>query len=133
MTRHLIGKAIFAAAALALCACGQEMGGAVAQDMPDAARQAPIEMKSAMCIVGVEFKDECLFDPHGRGSFSLRKEDGRPLYDDIVEVSVFVFAEGQADVRTKDGKGVSTRLGEALRSEEYPACWLGDGFSVCAY
>ena len=95
----------------------------------------PTEAKTATCILGPSrYKDACLFDPRGRGSFSLTRAEGAAFYDDVVEVQVFVFAPGQAEVRVAHADGSNTRMGEAARMEDYPACWLSaEGWSICAY
>ena len=61
------------------------------------------------------------------------REDGAAFFEDVTEIMVFVFDKGQADVRARHSSGDNARWGEAKRSETYPACWIGDNFSVCAY
>ncbi|NNU14874.1 hypothetical protein HK107_00875 [Parvularcula sp. ZS-1/3] len=133
--------------ALMLAACGSEnatlaeretyeaMEEAMAQEDlgPDNGR-TPVEIKTATCLLWPSnFRGDCSFEPRGRGSFMVRLEDGQTFYDDVFEVFVSVFKEGHADVRVINKDGSSEMLGEAKRSETYPACWIGTGFSVCAY
>lgn len=96
--------------------------------------RTPVEIKTSKCLLWPSnFRGECNFEPRGRGSFSVTLDDGAPFYDDVTELFVSVYQEGRADVRALMADGSSEMVGEAERSETYPACWIGDGFSVCAY
>ncbi|MEE4209325.1 MAG: hypothetical protein V2I43_08680 [Parvularcula sp.] len=154
---HRQGAAGWAAgviAAIGLAGCGQnqaETGSeavanvattiAAAQqnmqdNLPDAAKGAPApnEEKLAECLLWPgNYRGDCIFEPRGKGSFAVRRPDGETFYDDVAEVRVMIYAEGQADVRSFDKDGESRRWGDAERSEGYPACWIGHKFSVCAY
>ena len=150
MRGRLIGAALASLAGLMLPGCGggaeavteagAETPPAVAPpvSLPEGARDAPssadTETREVTCIVGPKrYKGPCQFDPLGRGSFALAMADGAPLYGEVTEILVFVFAPGEAEVRTRTLTGTE-RLGEAKRMPDYPACWLGaSGWSVCAY
>lgn len=106
------------------------------ESLPEQAlgQEAPSESQLAQCRLWPNtYRGPCMFEPRGKGSFSVTREDGSAFYDDVAEIIVFVFDEGLADVRAKHLSGDNDRWGEAKRSETYPACWIGDEFSVCAY
>lgn len=132
---------------LMLAACGNQnatlaeretyeaMEEAMAQeDLGPTNGRTPVEIKTATCLLWPSnFRGDCSFEPRGRGSFIVRIDEGQTFYDDVSEILVSVFLEGQADIRVIKTDGTSEMLGEAKRSETYPACWIGTGFSVCAY
>lgn len=140
-----------AACLIVLAACGEneetgrkEAETATETAMADAMTEAlgaevksgrtPVEIKTATCLLWPSnFRGECAFEPRGRGSFSVTLEEGERFYDDVSQIVVSVFMEGRADIRVINTDGTSELLGEAMRSETYPACWIGSGFSVCAY
>ncbi|MDP8993797.1 MAG: hypothetical protein M3N07_02260 [Pseudomonadota bacterium] len=93
--------------------------------------------RRACCVVASEgqptYRGPCLFLPLGGGSFSVRPVGRRLMIGDTTDVSVQILAPGVADVRGLTAGGINSRWGEALRSDRDRACWIGDGFSVCAY
>ncbi|MCQ8184383.1 hypothetical protein [Parvularcula maris] len=136
--RNLIGGALL------LAACGSEAGVVQESDLPEemqdilpeglASERTPVEIRDAKCLLWPSnFRGACKFEPRGRGSFAVTLEEGDMFYDDVSEILVSVFLPGEADVRALTTTGGSTYVGEAKRSESYPACWIGKGFSVCAY
>ncbi len=81
----------------------------------------------------VEFKGKCAFTPEKGGTFSLSNLDRtKPLYGSILDVSVYVVGRGEAEVRGLTKEGINSRWGEARRSKEDPACWVGSDFKICA-
>ncbi|MEO1041572.1 MAG: hypothetical protein AAFX52_04715 [Pseudomonadota bacterium] len=124
-----------------LSGCGesasQDTSASLPQDaLPEAAlgTAAPEELKTAQCVLWPgEYRGDCVFEPRGKGSFSVTREDGRPFYDDVLEVVVMIYAKGEANVRGRVEDGTTAEWGDAMRSESYPACWIGSDFSVCAY
>lgn len=76
----------------------------------------------------------CNFEPDGRdGSFilsSLRR--GGALVNDIVMISVTIVSLGVAEVRGLTRAGGNSRWGEARRSAQDRACWIGADFQICA-
>ena len=82
----------------------------------------------------VEFDGKCRFTSDGTGgSFSLASRDGQSaLYGSILDVSVSIIETGVADVRGLTKDGINARWGEAKRSKQDRACWVGDDFRVCA-
>ena len=81
----------------------------------------------------LEFKGGCKFLSETGGSFSLQslKKD-KPLYDDVIVLSVYVERGGLADVRGLTPAGINSRWGEAHRSSRDRACWVGEDFEICA-
>lgn len=138
----LFGVALCAAV---LAACGnpdvvKSEAETIAQGLPEdvmeevRSSRTPVEIKTANCLLWPSnFRGDCQFEPRGRGSFSVRLDEGDTFYDDVAELLVTVYMPGQADVRAMNADGTSHMIGEAKRSETYPACWIGTGFSVCAY
>jgi hypothetical protein len=146
MIGRLASSGALLLASVVLAGCGSEAGvagvsvsvqEAMQDDLPSdlAKGRTPVEIKTANCLLWPSnFRGTCGFEPRGRGSFSvtLEEEDG-VFFDDVSQILVSVFLPGQADVRAITTGGTSFMMGEARRSEEYPACWIGEGFSVCAY
>ncbi|MEO1656884.1 MAG: hypothetical protein AAFR65_04115 [Pseudomonadota bacterium] len=141
INQAVVRGAIGLIAALQLSACSES----VSQDdaaampagaLPDAAlgTEAPEELKTAQCVLWPgEFRGDCQFEPRGKGSFAVTRDDGKPFYDDVLEVVVMIYAKGEANVRSRLVDGTIAEWGDAMRSESYPACWIGSDFSVCAY
>lgn len=81
----------------------------------------------------VDFNGKCRFTPDGAsGSFSLSRDGQGALYGTILAVTVVVVSPGVAEVRGLTRDGINSRWGEAKRSAQEPACWLGSDFKVCA-
>jgi hypothetical protein len=80
------------------------------------------------------YKGKCLFSSEQGGSFSLSNPlNDKPLYDTINFVNVNVVEAGVADVRALTSDGMNSRWGEAGRSSQDRACWVGADFKVCAW
>ena len=80
------------------------------------------------------YKGKCLFVPDTKGSFALlNTQKNKPLFNGIVDVSVFIIEKGVAEVRGLTTDGINSRWGEAKRSKEDKACWVGEDFKVCAW
>lgn len=78
------------------------------------------------------FKGSCLFTPEPGGSFSLSNtREEKPLLENITIVSVFVVQKGVAEVRGLTTDGITSRWGEAKRSQKDTACWEGSDFKIC--
>ena len=59
--------------------------------------------------------------------------DGKSrLYGEILDVSVFIVAPGEAEVRGLTVHGINSRWGPAKRSTQDAACWMGADFRICA-
>ena len=82
----------------------------------------------------VEVNGPCRFRPDGgAGSFTLENRDRqKALYGSILSVTVSVVSPGMAEVRGLTRQGVNSRWGEAKRSNDDRACWIGADFKICA-
>lgn len=81
----------------------------------------------------VVFKGKCLFLLEHGGTFSLSALDkNKPLFDDILVVSVSILKKDTAEVRGLTSSGINSRWGEAVRSKKNKACWMGSDFKICA-
>ena len=80
----------------------------------------------------VQVSGPCRFSPDQGGSFTLDYDSGRPLFNEIMQVSVAIISPGVAEVRGLTRQGVNSRWGEARRSRQDPACWAGSDFAICA-
>jgi hypothetical protein len=94
--------------------------------------------KPALCTIqergATTFSGRCVFSPtDDKGSFSIRKANGRQLVPGVTDVSVFVVTPGTAEVRGLTVNGIHSRWGSATRSVSNPACWQGTDFEICAY
>jgi hypothetical protein len=79
------------------------------------------------------FAGKCAFVMGERGSFSLLNlERDRPLYRGMIAVSLEIVSTGVGDVRGLTTDGINSRWGEARRSTQDPACWVGSDFRICA-
>ncbi|MGA9520063.1 MAG: hypothetical protein WBV82_01285 [Myxococcaceae bacterium] len=77
---------------------------------------------------------KCSFRPEKGGTFSLSNlDDTKPLYGPILSVSVVVVGRAEAEVRGLTKDGINSRWGEAIRSKDDPACWVGSDFKICAW
>lgn len=80
------------------------------------------------------FKGKCLFMPEKGGSFSLQSVNrDRPIMEGLIDVNVQIIEKGVAEVRGLTTEGSNSRWGEARRSDKDRACWVGNGFRVCAW
>jgi len=76
---------------------------------------------------------KCRFVPEAGGSFTLENRDAkRPLYGEILMVTVSIVSPGNAEVRGLTRQGINSRWGEARRSNQDRACWEGSDFKICA-
>lgn len=81
----------------------------------------------------VAFGGRCRFIPDQGGSFALAHPDpNRALYGRILSISVFIVSPGVAEVRGLTDAGNNSRWGEARRSRQDGACWVGTDFTICA-
>ncbi len=79
------------------------------------------------------FDGRCRYIPDQGGSFALAHANpNRPLYGRILSISVFIVSPGVAEVRGLTDAGNNSRWGEARRSRQDAACWVGSDFTVCA-
>ena len=81
----------------------------------------------------VEVSGKCRFIPDDGGTFTLENTDqNKPLYGEILTVTVAIVSPGRAEVRGLTKAGINSRWGEATRSARDRACWEGSDFKICA-
>jgi len=84
--------------------------------------------KDATCEVtlgGARIDGACDFQPRGGGSFDVTMKDGRN-FDGSPSLSLDVLRKGIAEIRSSDRSH-----GAASRSDSDPACWEGNGVTLC--
>ncbi len=98
----------------------------------------PAQAKSARCVItsasGPVYSGPCIFTPEGKGGFTLTSV--RPqghLGETLVAVTVEVTGPGEAFVRGMEEGYPNSAWGDAKRSRQDPACWVGADFRICAY
>ena len=105
--------------------------------VPAAPAPAKSKPPTARCVVASAgertYDGPCLFARESGGSFTARPARGRAFFAGISSISVALTGRGVAEVRGLTADGINSRWGEARRSRRDPACWLGSGFSICAY
>ncbi len=98
---------------------------------------ADAQPRQARCVVtaegGARYAGPCRFQSERGGSFTVSPARGRSFPDGVTSISVAMMGQGEADVRGLTRDGVNSRWGTATRSRRDRACWVGSGFSVCAY
>ena len=115
--------------ALALAAAASLAAFAIPAD----AEAKPRQVRCAVTSEGAAYRGTCTFTPEAGGSFSLAPVGRRYLVGRVGSVSVSLFRPGAAEVRGLTADGINSRWGEARRSTRDRSCWVGSGFSVCAY
>jgi hypothetical protein len=81
----------------------------------------------------IELKGKCLFTREKGGSFALENVNrDKPLFGEILVVSVSIVSASVAEVRGLTIRGNNSRWGPARRSSSDNACWQGSDFKVCA-
>jgi len=96
----------------------------------------PASAKTARCVIrseGGSYRGPCSYSVQRGGTFTVKPIGRRVLMPGVMMVTVFVDRDGYANVSALTGSGVNSRWGQATRSRRDNACWVGDGFSVCAY
>jgi hypothetical protein len=82
----------------------------------------------------VQLNGTCRFGSEAGGSFTLENVDrNRPLFEQILVMSVSIVSPGAAEVRGLTRDGINSGGGEARRSMRDNACWEGSDFSICAH
>ena len=97
---------------------------------------APAQARTARCVIkseGGAYRGPCSYSAQRGGTFTVKPIGRRTILPGVMMVTVFVDRDGYANISGLTGAGVNSRWGEATRSRRDPACWAGDGFSVCAY
>lgn len=92
--------------------------------------------RPARCVVNsagaAAYNGKCEFSSETGGSFSIMAT-GKPAFNGATVISVSVTLPGVAEVRGLTRDGINSRWGEAKRSKEDPACWVGSDFKICVY
>ena len=93
--------------------------------------------KPARCYVSAAgtspWEGDCRFRADEKGSFVITPTYEPDFQEGILDVNLWITAPGVAEVRGVTSAGINSRWGEAKRSTTDGACWVGDGFTVCAY
>ena len=91
----------------------------------------------ARCIVqsdgSATYRGPCLFTAERNGSFSVTPPEGRRFSSGISIISLGIVSRGVGEVRGLTRDGINSRWGQALRSPQDPACWIGEDFRICVY
>lgn len=103
-----------------------------------AAASLPVaaEARPARCEIqaeGESYRGPCEFRSERGGSFSVEHPDGHNLLPGVAMLSLTITSPGVGEFRALTSGGISTSWGEARRAEYDPACWSGDGLTLCAY
>jgi len=81
----------------------------------------------------VEMSGACRFTREKGGSFALTSANrDKPLFGEILTVSVSIVSPDVAEVRGLTMRGNNSRWGAARRSPRDRACWEGSDFPICA-
>jgi len=100
--------------------------------------QAQSRGRLAQCHVEtagtVKMSGTCRFTSEKGGSFTLAHANrDKPLFGEILTVSVSIAAPDVAEVRGLTVRGNNSRWGAARRSPRDRACWEGSDFRICAH
>jgi hypothetical protein len=97
------------------------------------------DRKIAKCYVlesdQVSYDAKCYFVKTSKdGSFSLLPLRGKKflINDEIISLGVSIMGQGKANVRGLTADGINSNWGDAIRDTKDRACWIGDGFKICA-
>ena len=112
----------------------EETAGADTETTAETSKPKPGKIADCM-ITSAEsgYEGGCRFVAEKGGSFSVSRDDGSNIVDDVVIITVAVIGSGKAEVRGLTSAGINSRWGEATRSTSDKACWTGSDFEVCAY
>lgn len=96
------------------------------------------QAKPALCHIEqygqVVLHQKCDFYAEKGGSFSLSHfNKGKPLLDDVTDVSVTIIAPNVAEVSGLTRDGINSRWGEFHRSQSEKACWVDGETKICAW
>lgn len=91
--------------------------------------------KIAKCNVsnsyGESFKGSCKFTMYEKGSFTIEPSKRGDLILGSDMVSLWITEPGLGEVRGTTPEGGNSRWGEAERSSQNRACWVGSDFRIC--
>jgi hypothetical protein len=82
----------------------------------------------------IQVSGPCRFTAEKGGSFALENSNrSRPLFGEIIMVSVAIVSPGVAEVHGLTQSGNNSRWGQARRSKRDGACWEGADFRIYAH
>jgi len=94
------------------------------------------EARTARCVVDSgdfpTWAGACDFEADADGSFAISPLEGA-FPGGVSDITVSITEPGVAEVRGLTSRGVNSRWGEARRSDDDRACWVGEDFSICVY
>ena len=92
--------------------------------------------KNATCQVDeggkTRYKGVCKFEPQGGGSFYV-SHPNMPKRIGVEGLMVMIESKDYAVVQATKIGGGGSMWGEAIRSQQQKACWLGENFKICAW
>lgn len=98
--------------------------------------QSPPGTRIARCVIEARrsagFIGPCAFVRERGGTFTISRPNGADLMG-VSLITVAVVGRGVAEVRGLTTNGINSSWGRATRSRGDPACWIGNGFRICAY
>lgn len=106
-----------------------------ASSAPLEKQNAASKAKQANCNVsnsyGESYKATCKFTMYENGSFTIEPSKQGDLILGSDMVSVWITEPGFAEVQGATPEGGNSRWGEARRSAQNRACWVGSDFRIC--
>lgn len=91
--------------------------------------------KIAKCNVsnsyGEAYRGSCKFTAYEKGSFTIEPSKRGDLILGSDMVSLWITEPGLGEVRGTTPEGGNSRWGEAERSSQNRACWVGSDFRIC--
>ena len=100
--------------------------------LPDRDGRGARLVRCSVSTPGEYYRGPCYFLAESTGGFSLYRPDAGELVPGTTIVSLGKTSSERGDIRGLTTDGISSRWGEAERSDADPACWGGADFEVCA-
>lgn len=92
--------------------------------------------KSAVCQIDeggqTRYKGKCNFEPQGGGSFYISHPDITKKVK-VSGLTIMIEKKDQAIVEATKPSGGGSIWGEAYRSQQQKACWVGSDFRICVW
>lgn len=98
------------------------------QNVASTAKQANCNVSNSY---GESFKGSCKFTMYEKGSFTIEPSKRGDLILGSDMVSLWITEPGLGEVRGTTPEGGNSRWGEAERSSQNRACWVGSDFRIC--
>ncbi|MCS4298907.1 MULTISPECIES: hypothetical protein [Acinetobacter] len=97
---------------------------------------AQAKAKSAVCQIDeggkIRYKGKCNFEPQGGGSFYISHPNITQKLK-VAGLTVMIEKKDQAIVEATKLSGGGSIWGEAYRSQQQKACWVGSDFKICVW